>query len=251
MAVLCACVACFFRVTLRIMRCVFVALALIACGPPPEGTCEGAPASASIDSIEIRSASDVVPENGLVPYLRGVQGADMVQFGIAYLGADVPECLRRRLIVRTMDGAGVLGWDSTTTLYPSVDDAEPHVEPETIVEPPRTTLIVEVEAYGTRLERTVSPTAEPRPLRIDGPTTAVVGSPVVLTVVFDGPTPARIPIDILIEPSTAGTFEPAELALAYTATEVSFNFTAVEPGPLTVIARGNCCSQASTTITAQ
>lgn len=207
---------------------VWALVALTACNRPE--ACPDAPESASITQIDVVSANEpdrVIEDGGPALFVTGFQGSSMVVFRVAYRGPDVPSCVRRSLEVRAgvATGRRLLAWDDGEATT-RVGDAQVGGEVQ-VIEPPGGPLVVIVEAYGTRMERTIVPTGRPSIERVDvEPTSLRLGQPVSLNIVLDHASPAPYAVEIVASP--AATLPP--LAIPSGASEVPFEFVPDAPG---------------------
>jgi hypothetical protein len=207
------------------VRIALVVLFLTACSNDMCGEPE------AVERIEIVTGEPpvVVEENGIVPYVRGGQGLMMAILHVAYAAPELEPCFEREVTVRSESGATIL------EAYPIASaalDGELFVEPVLqVIEPPFGDLVVEVEAGGASLTRTVDPTYPPSFSTLTGPTTATAGTPFEMTLELTHRAPQPLLLRVVTEPEAVVA---APDAIEYGEDGATLTITAETTGPLSV-----------------
>jgi hypothetical protein len=215
---------------------IFISLLSIACGPPPEGSCAGAPSELDIDDIEIVASVDplmVIDDGDRVTYVVGFQGLPIATFDIGYHGSPT-SCLQRSISVTDSSGAEVFGWTGGVSTRPT-SDAAWRTEVVQVVEPPEGPITVAIDAYGHSMTRTVEPQPPASITAFEGPDTATVGAAFEVVLRFSAPSTRYQ--EIMVNVAQGGAMlTPTESYLAYGEDEVRVQVTPLTAGLLQLVA---------------
>lgn len=209
----------------------------IACGPPADNACSGAPSEADIDDVQIVASFDPfvsVGDGEIVTYVVGFQGLPMATFDIGYHGAP-PDCLRREIAVDDADGNRIYGWDGGVSTLATAE-TEWRYEIVQVVEPPPGPLTVSIDAYGQTLTRTVSPSPAATIAAFGTAASPMVGVAMDVTITLTSPATRYLQINVSVTQGSA-TIDPAPVYVPYGETSAVVRVTPTASGSLVLLAQ--------------